>query len=111
MTKKSSASQSSQRSHTAGAFDIRNVIGALLGLYGLILLLSFLFLDPGVDAATGAAKDSSYNLWTGVAMLVAAGVFFWWTKANPIKIDEAETSAAAEASAAAEPQSGESTTR
>ena len=103
------STQGSQRSHTAGAFDIRNVIGALLGLYGLILLLSFFFLDPGVDAATGAAKDSSYNLWTGVAMLVAAGVFFWWTKANPIKIDEAE--AGAEASAAAEPQSGDSTTR
>ena len=109
------STQGSQRSHTAGAFDIRNVIGALLGLYGLILLLSFFFLDPGVDAATGAAKDSSYNLWTGVAMLVAAGVFFWWTKANPIKIDETETGAEAsnnaEASAAAEPQSGDSTTR
>lgn len=103
------STQGSQRSHTAGAFDIRNVIGALLGLYGLILLLSFFFLDPGVDAATGAAKDSSYNLWTGVAMLVAAGVFFWWTKANPIKIDEAGTEAAADA--AAEPQSGASTTR
>ena len=109
------STQGSQRSHTAGAFDIRNVIGALLGLYGLILLLSFLFLDPGVDAATGAAKDSSYNLWTGVAMLVAAGVFFWWTKANPIKIDDAEANAEASndagASAAAEPQSGDSTTR
>ncbi|MDK4237624.1 hypothetical protein QPX09_08650 [Corynebacterium pseudodiphtheriticum] len=109
------STQGSQRSHTAGAFDIRNVIGALLGLYGLILLLSFFFLDPGVDAATGTAKDSSYNLWTGVAMLVAAGVFFWWTKANPIKIDEAQASAEAsnntEASAAAEPQSGASTTR
>ena len=103
------STQGSQRSHTAGAFDIRNVIGALLGLYGLILLLSFFFLDPGVDAATGAAKDSSYNLWTGVAMLIAAGVFFWWTKANPIKIDEAE--AGIEADAAAEPQSGDSTTR
>ena len=101
------STQGSQRSHTAGAFDIRNVIGALLGLYGLILLLSFFFLDPGVDAATGAAKDSSYNLWTGVAMLIAAGVFFWWTKANPIKIDEAE----AGTEAAAEPQSGASTTR
>lgn len=109
------STQGSQRSHTAGAFDIRNVIGALLGLYGLILLLSFFFLDPGVDAATGAAKDSSYNLWTGVAMLAAAGVFFWWTKANPIKIDEAEAGAEAsnntEASAAAEPQSGDSTIR
>ena len=103
--------QGSQRSHTAGAFDIRNVIGALLGLYGLILLLSFLFLDPGVDAATGAAKDSSYNLWTGVAMLIAAGVFFWWTQANPIKIDEAEASAGAEASAATEANPGDSTTR
>ncbi|MCT1818075.1 hypothetical protein [Corynebacterium propinquum] len=105
------STQGSQRSHTAGAFDIRNVIGALLGLYGLILLLSFFFLDPGVDAATGAAKDSSYNLWTGAAMLIAAGVFFWWTKANPIKIDEAEAGTEAAADAAAEPQSGASTTR
>ena len=103
------STQGSQRSHTAGAFDIRNVIGALLGLYGLILLLSFFVLDPGVAAATGAAKDSSSNLLTGGAILVAAGVFFWWTKANPIKIDEAGTEAAADA--AAEPQSGASTTR
>ncbi len=26
--------------HTAGAFDIRNFIGALLGLYGLILTVA-----------------------------------------------------------------------
>ena len=44
-------------------------------------------------------------------MLIAAGVFFWWTKANPIKIDEAEAGTEAAADAAAEPQSGASTTR
>ena len=41
------------------AFDIRNVIGGLLGLYGLILLASFGFLDPGIDASTANLKTTS----------------------------------------------------
>lgn len=75
------------RSHMAGAFDIRNVIGALMGLYGLVLLFSFFLLDPGVSSE-GVAKDSSYNLWAGLAMVVVAGIFFAWSKFEPVKIDE-----------------------
>lgn len=43
----------------AGAFDLRNVIAALLGLYGLILLGCYFFLDPGINPDTGQAKTSA----------------------------------------------------
>ena len=76
------------RSHMAGAFDIRNVIGSLLGIYGLVLLASFLLLDPGVDPSTGAPKENIYNLWAGLAMIAVAVVFAVWTKVAPIKIEE-----------------------
>ena len=59
----------------AGAFDIRNVIGAMLGLYGIILLLSWLFLDPGVNPETNVAKEPTYNLYSGIALLLFAIVF------------------------------------
>ncbi|QFQ01752.1 hypothetical protein CUROG_01760 [Corynebacterium urogenitale] len=75
------------RSHMAGAFDIRNVIGALMGIYGLVLLASYLVLDPGVSSG-GDAKDATYNLWAGVAMVVVAAVFFAWSKFEPVKIDQ-----------------------
>lgn len=86
-----------KRSHMAGAFDIRNVIGSLMGLYGLVLLLSYFLLDPGMDVTTGEPKNETYNLVCGLAMVVVAAVFFLWTKLDPIKIDEsAEPAEAAE---------------
>lgn len=75
------------RSHMAGAFDIRNVIGALLGIYGLVLLISYFLLDPG-QSTMGEAKDSIYNLWSGLGMLAVAALFLLWSKFEPIKIDE-----------------------
>ena len=77
-----------KRSHMAGAFDIRNVIGSLMGLYGLVLLLSYFLLDPGMDVTTGEPKNETYNLVCGLAMVVVAAVFFLWTKLDPVKIDE-----------------------
>ena len=72
----------------AGAFDLRNVIGALFGLYGVILLLAYFLVDPGVDASTGEAKEAVYNLWSGVGLVVAALIFFGWAKLNPIVVKE-----------------------
>lgn len=74
--------------HNAGAFDIRNVIGALLGLYGVILLFSYFVLDPGVDATTGQIKDGTYNLWAGAGLVAVAVFFFVWNKLDPVKVDE-----------------------
>ena len=51
--------------HTAGAFDIRNFIGALLGLYGLILLVMGIFGDQALQKTGGV----NANLWAGIVLL------------------------------------------
>jgi hypothetical protein len=65
---------------TAGAFDIRNIIGSLLGIYGVFLLLAGLFMDKE-EAKTGGVNA---NLWTGLALAVAAAVFLLWARLRPI---------------------------
>ncbi|WP_295624219.1 hypothetical protein [uncultured Corynebacterium sp.] len=91
----------------AGAFDVRNIIGALLGIYGLVLLLAAFFLDPGMNPDTGMPKDASYNTWTGLAMVATAAVFFLWAKFNPVVVPveagEGGEGATTETAAAAEP--------
>ncbi|MGV0382051.1 cell wall anchor protein [Corynebacterium segmentosum] len=70
----------------AGAFDLRNVIGALLGLYGIILIACYFFLDPGVNPDTAMPKEASNNLWAGLAMLAVAALFVLWARLKPIRI-------------------------
>jgi hypothetical protein len=72
------------RKHTAGALDIRNIIGGLLGVYGLILLLMGLFGDKELEK-TG---DVNANLWAGLALLVVALVFLAWARLRPIVVPE-----------------------
>lgn len=71
----------------AGAFDLRNVIGALMGIYSIILLLSYFFLDPGINPETGALKNATDNLWMGLALLAASVIFLAWAKLRPIVIE------------------------
>lgn len=78
-----------------GAFDIRNVIAALLGFYGLVLIICSFALDPGVNVDTGAPKDAADNLWVGIALAVSAVLFFVWARLRPIAFDP-ETLEAAE---------------
>jgi hypothetical protein len=68
--------------HKAGAFDIRNIIGALLGVYGVILTLAGLFADQAPDK-TG---DVNANLWTGLALVAVAAVFIGWARLKPIVV-------------------------
>lgn len=74
--------------HNAGAFDIRNIIGGLLGIYGIFMLISYVAIDPGIDITTGEPKDAIYNLYAGIVLLLVAAGFFVWTKLAPITIDE-----------------------
>ena len=67
---------------TAGAFDVRVIIGALLGIYGLILLVMGLFADPETDKTGGP----NANLWAGLALLVVAGAFLLWWRLRPIVV-------------------------
>lgn len=70
----------------AGAFDLRNVIAALLGLYGLILLGCYFFLDPGINPDTGQSKNATDNLWASLALLAVAAAFVLWARLKPITI-------------------------
>lgn len=70
--------------HTAGAFDIRNIIGALIGLYGVVLTVMGLFADP----ETGKTGGVNANLWAGIGMLVVGVVFLAWARLKPIVVPE-----------------------
>lgn len=61
-------------------FDIRNVIGSLLAVYGIILLLMGLFGDPEVDKTGGP----NANLWAGIVLLVIGGAFIAWGVLRPV---------------------------
>ena len=69
---------------TAGAFDIRNVIGGLIGLYGVILVLMGIFGDKELDK-TG---DINANLWAGLVMLVFGVCFLVWARVRPVVVTE-----------------------
>ncbi|EGD42352.1 hypothetical protein ACWZJV_11580 [Nocardioides sp. WG-D5] len=64
-------------------FDIRNVIGSLLAVYGIILLLMGLFGDPEVDKTGGP----NANLWAGIVLLVIGAVFIAWGVLRPVVPD------------------------
>lgn len=70
--------------HTAGIFDIRNIIGGLLTIYGLILTLMGLFGDKELDK-TG---DVNANLWGGLALLAVGLAFIAWAVLKPVKVPD-----------------------
>jgi hypothetical protein len=75
--------------HAAGLFDIRNIIGALLGIDGLILLLAGLFGDTEEDKTGGV----NANLWAGLVLLVVGIIFIAWARLRPVVVpDDFETS-------------------
>ena len=73
-----------KRRHTAGLLDIRNIIGGLLFVYGVILTLMGIFGDPEYDK-TG---DVNANLWAGIALLIGGGAFMLWARLRPIVVPE-----------------------
>ncbi len=70
--------------HTAGALDIRNIIGGLLAVYGVILVLMGLFGDKAFEK-TG---DVNANLWAGLAMAVVGAGFMTWARLRPIVVPD-----------------------
>ena len=73
--------------HTAGLFDVRNVIGLLFIIYGIILVIANFTLDPGVDFQN-VAKNADYNLQAGVPIFIFGILFMVWAKVRPQKVDE-----------------------
>ena len=68
--------------HAAGVFDIRNIIGALLGLYGVILTLAGLLGEHEPEKTGGV----NANLWTGLALIVVSLAFIAWARLKPIVV-------------------------
>jgi hypothetical protein len=75
---------STKRGHTAGLLDIRNIIGTLLGVDGLILLLTGLFGDTQEDKTGGI----NANLWAGLVLLVVGVVFVAWARLRPVVVPD-----------------------
>ena len=72
------------RRHSAGALDIRNIIGGLLSTYGVILVVVGLFGDADTDKTGGV----NANLWAGVGLLVVGGGFLAWARLKPLLVPE-----------------------
>jgi hypothetical protein len=79
-------------------FDIRNVIGALLGIYGVVLTIAGF--APGLlrEREKGAANNpvdlyfgTEANWWVGLALIVVSAVFIGWALLRPVKVDEVDT--------------------
>lgn len=74
-------------------FDIRNVIGALLAIYGVVLTIAGF--APGLlrvrEKGAGNNTVDLYfgtdaNWWVGLALIGVAAVFFAWALLRPVRV-------------------------
>lgn len=82
------------RTTTAGAFDIRSIIGGLIGIYGVILLVMGLwFTDSGeIDRADGV----NLNTRVGIGLLVFAALMLAWVVLRPLRVPVEDSDGPAE---------------
>ena len=75
---------------TSGVLDIRNIIGALLTIYGVILLVLGLFgsSDPASPDAPAGGGDINANLWAGLALLLVGLGFIAWWRIRPLVVPD-----------------------
>lgn len=76
------------RKHTAGLFDVRNIIAALMGIYGVVLFIMGLVNFTADDKRK--ADDVNLNLWCGLGMFIFAVLMALWAYLRPIVVDEVE---------------------
>ena len=74
----------------ASLFDVRTIIGALMTLYGVILLLASFTTS---DADKAKADGINANLWVGLALLVFGALMLPWAITRPIEVDEEQLEA------------------
>lgn len=67
---------------TAGALDVRNIIGTLMATYGVILIGMGLF----GDTAPEKTGDVNANLWAGLALLAVGAGFLAWARLRPVVV-------------------------
>jgi hypothetical protein len=69
---------------TAGALDVRNIIGSLMAVYGAILVGMGIF----SDSTAPKAGDVNANLYAGLGLLAVAAVFLIWARLRPIVVPQ-----------------------
>ena len=74
----------------AGLFDIRNIIGLLLLVYGVILLLASFSTS---EAEKARADGVNANLWMGLVLAAVGVLMIAWAVLRPIEVDEAQLEA------------------
>ncbi|MGN6412362.1 hypothetical protein [Flexivirga sp.] len=84
----STTETSNPRRHTAGAFDVRNIIAMLMGIYGVVLII--MGLVNFTEADKRKADDVNLNLWCGIGILIFAILMALWAYLRPIVVDEVE---------------------
>ena len=76
-------------------FDIRNIIGALLGIYGVVLTIAGF--APGLlqEHEKGADNNpvdlyvgTDANWWVGLILIGVAIVFISWALLRPVEVPE-----------------------
>ncbi len=77
-----------EAARAANRFDIRRLIGGVFALYGVILLALGIF---GSHTVKNKANGINVDLWTGLAMLVFAGLMIFWALSRPTVPEPPET--------------------
>ena len=65
----------------ANRFDIRRIIGGVFLVYGIVLTLMGIF---GSHHIKTKAAGINIDLWTGIGMLIFAGLMIFWAVARPV---------------------------
>ncbi len=83
------------KKHAAGLFDIRTIIAGLIGIYGVILVVTAFFTT---SADKEKADGLNINLYAGIGMIVVAALFLLWVRLRPIVVpdDPAEVAESAD---------------
>ncbi|MEU0506814.1 hypothetical protein [Nocardia sp. NPDC005998] len=82
-------------------FDIRTIVGALLGSYAVILIVTGLVHNTAAEEAkTGGVN---VNVWAGVGMGAVALAFLVWVLLRPVSVPNETDASAAEADSPPEP--------
>ncbi len=82
----SAPSTGTGRAHKAGAFDMRNFIAALIGLYGVVLTIYGIIGSSAVQLKK--AGNVNINLYAGIGMIVVAAVFLTWARLRPVVVPD-----------------------
>jgi hypothetical protein len=71
----------------ANRFDIRRIIGGVFVVYGIVLTVMGIF---GSHHIKTKAAGINIDLWTGIGMLIFAGLMIFWALARPVAPEPSE---------------------